>query len=346
MAPPPPPHLTATFLLLLLPLLLTLSFPTTATPSADLLNELENLQSTSPNGVIRLNDNLLRRIISLPRPRPFSLLIFFDAAQLHEKTELQLPTLKSEFAIVSKSFIQNNKESSNPPKIFFFDIEFKDSQKSFGLFGVNSLPHIRLVLPHVDNLKTSDLMDQGDFSRLAESMSEFVESRTKLTVGPLQRPPMFSGKQIVFLLACLMICAPFALKKILAGQTLLHDYKLWLFGAIFVYFFSVSGTMHNIIRKMPMFINDRNDPSKLVFFYQGSGMQLGAEGFAVGGLYTVVGLLLGFVTHGLVKIRSVTFQRFAMAVALIVSFWAVKKVVYLDNWKTGYGIHAYWPSSW
>lgn len=75
-------------------------------------------------------------------------------------------------------------------------------------------------------------------------------------------------------------------------------------------------------------------------------MQLGAEGFAVGGLYTLVGLLLGFVTHGLVKVRSVKFQRIAMALALIVSFWAVKKVVFLDNWKTGYGVHAYWPSSW
>lgn len=189
-------------------------------------------------------------------------------------------------------------------------------------------------------------MDPGDFSRLAESMSEFVESRTKLKVGPLHRPPMFSGKQIAFFCLVFIMWVPFAVKKVVAGQTLLHDYKLWLFGAVFVYFFSVSGTMHNIIRKMPMFITDRNDPNKLVFFYQGSGMQLGAEGFAVGGLYTLVGLLLGFVTHGLVKVRSVKFQRIAMALALIVSFWAVKKVVFLDNWKTGYGVHAYWPSSW
>lgn len=189
-------------------------------------------------------------------------------------------------------------------------------------------------------------MDQGDFSRLAESMAEFVESRAKISIGPLHRPPMFSGKQIAFFILLVLISAPFILKKIVAGQTFLHDYKFWLVGAIFVYFFSVAGTMHNIIRKMPMFITDRNDPSKLIFFYQGSGMQLGAEGFAVGFLYTIVGLLLGFLTHGLVKIKSLTTQRLAMAVALIVSFWAVNKVIYLDNWKTGYGVHGYWPSSW
>ncbi|CAM8963640.1 unnamed protein product [Rhodiola kirilowii] len=58
---------------------------------------------------------------------------------------------------------------------------------------------------------------------------------------------------------------------------------------VLIDFFSVSGAMHNINMKMPMFITDRDDPTKLVFFYQGSGMQLGAEGFAVGFLYTIVG---------------------------------------------------------
>lgn len=135
-------------------------------------------------------------------------------------------------------------------------------------------------------------------------------------------------------------------KKIFAGETLLHDRKIWLFGSVFVYFFSVSGAMHNIIRKMPMFLADRNDPNKLVFFYQGSGMQLGAEGFAVGFLYTIVGLLLALMTHVLVRVKRVTTQRWVMIISLLISFWAVNKVIYLDNWKTGYGVHGFWPSSW
>ena len=51
----------------------------------------------------------------------------------------------------------------------------------------------------------------------------------------------------------------------------------------------------------------------------------------------VSGCFLGFLTHGLVKIKSLTTHRLAMA---------VNKVIYLDNWKTGYGVHAYWPLSW
>ncbi|CAL5410800.1 unnamed protein product [Camellia sinensis] len=189
-------------------------------------------------------------------------------------------------------------------------------------------------------------MDAGDFSRLSESLPEFIESKTRLSVGPIHRPPIVSKPQLMLICAALLILLPFMVKKVISGETLLTDPKFWLFGAVFVYFFSVSGAMHNIIRKMPMFLADRNDPSKLVFFYQGSGMQLGAEGFAVGFLYTIVGLLLAFMTHVLVKVRNVTVQRMVMITALLVSFWAVNKVVFLDNWKTGYGIHMYWPSRW
>ncbi|KAF9588096.1 hypothetical protein IFM89_007337 [Coptis chinensis] len=189
-------------------------------------------------------------------------------------------------------------------------------------------------------------MDQGDFARMAESMSEFVQSKTGLTVGPVQRPPFMSSKQIGVIVIGVLLSTPFFIKRIMEGNTIFHDRILWLCLSVFVYFFSVSGAMHNIIRKMPMFIADRNDPTKLVFFYQGNGMQLGAEGFTVGFLYTVVGLLLAFVSHVLVRVRNKMVQRGFMAFALFVSFWAVKKVVYLDNWKTGYSIHGYWPSSW
>ncbi|VVA93780.1 unnamed protein product [Arabis nemorensis] len=314
---------------------------------SDLTNELVSLRSTSESGVIHLDDHGISKfLISASTPRPYSILVFFDATQLHSKSELRLQELRREFGIVSASFLANN-NGSDSTKLFFVEIEFSQSQSSFQRFGVNALPHVRLVSPLISNLRDeSGQMDQSDFSRLAESMAEFVEQRTKLTVGPIKRPPLLSKAQIGIIVAMVIVATPFIIKRILKGETLIHDRRLWLSGAIFVYFFSVAGTMHNIIRKMPMFLQDRNDPNKLVFFYQGSGMQLGAEGFAVGFLYTVVGLLLAFVTNVLVKVKNLNAQRLIMLLALFISFWAVKKVVYLDNWKTGYAIHPYWPSNW
>ncbi|XP_059623940.1 probable dolichyl-diphosphooligosaccharide--protein glycosyltransferase subunit 3B [Cornus florida] len=337
-----------THLIFLLITLTTLFNTVTSESDSDRVAELLNLQSQSESGIIHLNDQLLSRFVTSSKlSRSFSLVIFFDAVQLHDKNELRLKELRSEFALLASSFISNNKDTPSESKLFFCDVEFKESQATFAQFGVNALPHIRLVGPDARNLKDDSLqMDAGDFSRLAESMSEFIESKTKLTIGPIHRPPIVSKKQIMFMIAALLIWSPFVAKKVLAGETLLHDSKIWLAGGVFVYFFSVSGAMHNIIRKMPMFLTDRNDPSKLIFFYQGSGMQLGAEGFTVGFLYTIVGLLLALMTHLLVKVKNKTVQRVVMMIALLVSFWAVKKVVFLDNWKTGYGIHAYWPSSW
>ncbi|KAE8689709.1 putative dolichyl-diphosphooligosaccharide--protein glycosyltransferase subunit 3A [Hibiscus syriacus] len=341
------PASTAVFLLSLLTVSLFLSVLTSGSePESEQVADLLALQSESKSGVIHLDDRTIAKFLTSPQtPRPYSLLIFFDATQLHDKSELHLLDLRREFALVASSFITNHNNSNT--KLFFADIEFRESQSSFHLFGVNSLPHIRLVGPNAKSLKDdSEQMDQGDFSRMAESMAEFVESRTKLTVGPLHRPPILSKTQMGLIVALLLISAPFIIKKIFAGETFLHDPKIWLSGAVFVYFFSVSGAMHNIIRKMPMFLLDRNDPNKLIFFYQGSGMQLGAEGFAVGFLYTIVGLLLAFVTHVLVYVKNTTAKRVTMIFALCISFWAVQKVIFLDNWKTGYGIHGFWPSSW
>ncbi|MQL71908.1 hypothetical protein Taro_004273 [Colocasia esculenta] len=339
---------------LLLPLLSLASFSILLAPAAgadhatDLVAELQALRSRSPSGVIHLDDDAVSRFLtSAPSPHPYSLVVFFDATQLRNRPDLHLPQLRSEFALVSAAFASRHRsDPATLSRVFFCDIEFGESQRSFQLFGVSSLPHVRHVGPAVANLRDSEPTHQSDFSRLAESMAEFVEAKTGFPVGHIDRPPLVSGRQMALLAVVALIAAPFLIRRVLRGDTLLHDPKFWVAMAVFVYFFSVSGSMHNIIRNTPMFLSDMEDPRKLVFFYQGSGMQLGAEGFAIGFLYTVVGLMLALVTHGLVWVKNTTVQRAVVLVALVISFWAVKKVVYLDNWKTGYGVHAYWPSGW
>ncbi|XP_051134033.1 probable dolichyl-diphosphooligosaccharide--protein glycosyltransferase subunit 3 [Andrographis paniculata] len=335
--------LTAVVLIGLLSILSTYATADDSTKS--ILSQLSALQSKSPAGVIHLTDDLLRRITSIPAPRPFHSLVFFDARHLHSNPELPLPILKKEFSLVSSSFKSNNPNLKS--QLYFFEIEFQESQASFAQFGVNTLPHLRLLPPSAADLKADSIrMDAGDFSRFAESLSEFIKSTTNFSVGPIDRPPVLSKLQIAILTVIFLISAAYFIKKLISGNSFLHDKTSWIAGAIVVYFFSVSGVMFNIIRGAPMFMVDRKDPSNIVYFYQGSGMQLGTEGFSVGFLYTFVGLLLAFVTHVLVKLRNTAAQRLSMLFVLFVSFWAVRNVILLDNWKTGYQIHGYWPSSW
>ncbi|KAK4723562.1 hypothetical protein R3W88_026341 [Solanum pinnatisectum] len=287
--------------------------------SDDLVCELTVLRSRSSTGVIHLSNRLLWQILSVPVPRPFTLLIFFDSQKLHSDSEISLPKLKNEF-------------------LFFFDIEFQESQASVALFGVKSLPHICLVPPFaIDFERDSIQMVSSDISRHVESMAEFVEAKSEHTVGTIHRPGFISKKQRMCIIALGLILSPFLVKKIVSGNSLLHDKNIWMVGSIFMYFFSVSGTMCNIINKIPIAMVDRDDPGKLVFFYDGSGMQLGAEGFTVGFLNTIFGLMLAFVTHVLIHVKNRNIQRFVMLLAIFVSFWAVKKVSYLYNWKIGLG---------
>ncbi|EOA39097.1 hypothetical protein CARUB_v10011840mg [Capsella rubella] len=321
--------------------LIALLFPLS---DSDLIGELVSLRSAADSGVIRLNDDDVSKFItSVPTPRPYSLIIFFDTVDVHSNN-LQL--FRREFGLVSSTFIANNNNGSNGTKLFFCDIESTQSDASFHRFNIESLPHIALVSPMTENLTESDQMDGEDFAGLAESMAEFVEHLTKLTVGPIQRPPFLSKTQIGIIVALIVTSAPILIKKIIKGDTLLHDRRIWLSGAVLVYFFSVSGTMYKFIKDMPMYIKDDEYQEKFVFFIEGSEMQLGTEGFAVGFLYTVVGLLLAFVTNVLVRVKNINEQRMTMFLSLFISFWAVRKVVYLCNWKTDYEIFPYWPSSW
>ncbi|CAL0316318.1 unnamed protein product [Lupinus luteus] len=328
----------------LLFLIITLSSVTATASNDDVVAELLSLRSTSNSGVIHLDDESISRVLtSVTTPRPYSIFLFFDAVQFHDKKELRvLPEFKKQFNLLSSSFIKNNPDSA---KIFFCDIEFKDSNLTFSRFGVRTLPHIRLVGP-TQGFSDSESFDEGDPTNMAESMAYFIQLKTNISVGPIHRPQLLSRNQIILIALVILAFISYFIKKFIAVLSLFRSQKLWLAGSLFVYFLSVSGCMHNIIKSTPMFLEDRDNPSKLVFFYRGYDRQLGAEGFTVGLLYTVVGLLLAFLTQGLVKVRNVLVQTLVTFTALVVSLLIVKQVVVLDNWKTGYKIHAFWPSAW
>ncbi|XP_024371518.1 probable dolichyl-diphosphooligosaccharide--protein glycosyltransferase subunit 3B [Physcomitrium patens] len=312
----------------------------------DRVAELKHLRSQSKDGVIRLEESNFRRFMATTKPRPYSLILFFDASQLHANTELKLVELRKEFGLVATAYAKHNEGTDADAKVFFCDLEFKKMQGVFQLFGVQALPHIRSVAPGSEDQKVSEEMNPGEFPRTAEGIASFVTAKTKEECGPIERPLPLSKGQIWALCILILLASPFLLKFVTSPNSPLREPRLWCLGALMIYFFSVSGGMHNIIRKMPLFMQDHNNQGKLVFFYQGSGMQLGAEGFVVGFLYTLVGVLLAIVTHFAPLVRSKTVQRLVMFLVITVSFVAVRKVISLDNWKTGYWIYAFWPSRW
>ncbi|KAF5820836.1 putative oligosaccharyl transferase complex, subunit OST3/OST6 [Helianthus annuus] len=334
--PPKPP-------LILLLLLLILTHPTAADP---IVSYLHSLRSQSPSGIIHLNQTLTNLIFK-PTTRSFHLIIFFDALKLHNQPEPNLKSIKSEFTLVSNSFLINNQNTPSLLKLFFCDVELSESKHNFLRFGVQALPDIRIVPANANDLKSDSIrIHIGDFSGLAESIAESIDLKTGISIGTIHHPPICSKTQFGLIIVGLLIWLPFMTKRIITSNTMFHNKRIWICGTMFVYFFSVSGYMFILIRRIPLFVMDKNDPDGVMFFYKGRAMQFGAEGLCVGFLFTVVGLLLSLVTRIVVRMKDSMMQRLAMVSAMVVSFWAVKQVVRLNHWKTGYAIHTYLPSSW
>lgn len=56
-------------------------------------------------------------------------------------------------------------------------------------------------------------MESSDFSRHAESMAEFVEAKSKHTVGPIHWPGFISRKQKMCITALGLVLSPFQGEK-------------------------------------------------------------------------------------------------------------------------------------
>ncbi|KAJ7539479.1 hypothetical protein O6H91_11G096000 [Diphasiastrum complanatum] len=314
--------------------------------NAERLSDLLQLQSAAADRVIAMDEATFPRFASDDDPRPYSLFIFFDAVMLWSNSELQLELLRKEFGLLASAYAKNNEGSDGATKVFFCTLELGNARSVFSLFGIASLPHIRFLPVGSGGPNESSEMELSGPFRSAEGMAAFLESKTKQKAGQIIRPPLISKSTILLLTSGLLVAAPFVIKMLAAQNTPLHNPQVWCIGALLVYFFSVSGGMFNIIRHMPLFVPDRNNPGSLMYFLEGSEMQLGAECLFVGLLYTAVGLILASVSHILVHLQSKNTQRWIMLLGMVVSYFAVRRVVALNNWKTGYRITSYWPKRW
>eukprot|EP00897_Mesotaenium_endlicherianum_P000096 jgi/Mesen1/10087/ME000074S09424 len=307
------------------------------------VEELIKLQITAADSVIRLDDTSYRRFTG-GADRPYDLMLFFDAEQLRDNPDLDLVALRREYGILATSFVKNNKGKEDAKRVFFADAEYKQAQQTFRQLGVNMLPHIK-YFPAGPASKVEEVnRERVPFT--ADALAAYIAAKAKVDVGPIERPPPVSKEQVAMVVGAIVVAAPFVIRWLVTSRTIFHDSRWWCLMGLAVYFFSVSGGMFNIIRGMPFSMQDRQTPGKVQYFYKGSGMQLGAEGFTVGGLYTAVGLLIALACHVVPKVESRKTQRVLMLICIAGSAVAIRSVLALQQWKSGYWAHAYWPSSW
>lgn len=113
----------------------------------------------------------------------------------------------------------------------------------------------------------------------------------------------------------------------------MRNLLIWTAGSLVVFWFAVSGGLHNIIRGVPLKYFDPKTGQVQLFLNQAQS-QLGAEGFIMGTMYTAVGLAIALLTHLGPKIKDL--QRAACFSLIIFAGWVYLRILDTYQWKTGY----------
>lgn len=305
------------------------------------VEELAHLQKTASDGVVELDAQAFERLV-IGRKRPYTLIIFLAADHLQDKAQLRLRELRQEYGLAAKAFLKNHRNTTATGKLFFTQIEYKRSTELFHRLGVNSLPYIfrlsstfPIEADGTIKLRPDDVMKHADYSNYpwtAEDMASFIRERTGVAIGDIDKPSVFKSRLFPVVAVAIIGLGGWVAYNLYYAE-FMKNRVLWTIGTIVVFWFAVSGGMHNIIRGVPMYYADPNGKVQM-FLPQGQG-QLGAEGFIMGSLVTCFSLSIVALSYVAPKV-SPQYQRGvcygALAVAVLCFFHILKGY----RWKTGY----------
>ena len=303
--------------------------------------DLSRLQQSTADGVVELDVDAFDKFTS-GRRRPYQLVVFLGANHLLDNPKLHLRELREDFGYVAKAHRDRLKGSDNEGKVFFAEVNFdKTTQDIFRRLSAQSLFIFRLPATQSVSsgepikLKDPETLKPETFKHQAtvDDIANWVKDKTGIDIGKVDRPTIFQAWWFPFVaLSFLSSLAYIAYKMFYAD--FMRNLVIYALATLFVYWFSVSGGMHNIIRGMPMVTIDPNSKTPK-YFMQGQG-QLGTEGFVMGTLYTCVGLAFALVVYIAPKAKAVSNQRLIAYAGLFIAYICVTQVVKVYSWKTGY----------
>jgi oligosaccharyltransferase complex subunit gamma len=300
---------------------------------------LRALRAKSKDGVLTLDSAAFERFAA-GKTRPYSLFLMADARQFASAKRSLHAGLQAPFAAAAKAFAAEHAGTAADGRAFFARVVFEDARDVFARLGVKALPFLGHLAPGVPvragggavALAPEDRMPAQPGPWPADVIGAFIAARTGLAAGDVAAaatpPRSRAGPLVGLALIALLARAGFAL----ADAPLLRWPPLYALGALFVYWFSLSGGMYNIIRGVPAVGFDQRTRSAVVFS-RGQG-QMGAEGFIMGSVYLAFGLAVAALTRAAGKGADEAARRRAGYALLGLGFVAMRTVCSAHEWKT------------
>ena len=304
--------------------------------------ELSKLQGSSADGVIELDAESFDKFASGKR-RSYQLIIFLGAKHLMDKPKLHLRELRQDYGLIAKAHRDRFRRSEPEGKLFFAELNFeRKTEEIFRRLNAQTLFVFRLSSTlNISPGGSIKLRDQDMLKPEAsatqpvsiDQMVNFVRERAGIDIGKVEKPTVFQTWWFPFVAITFLSSILYIAYKIFYAE-FMKNMVVYALATLFVYWFSVSGGMHNIIRGMPMVTMDPATKAPR-YFMPGQG-QLGTEGFVMGSLYTCVGLAFGLVVYIAPKAKAASTQRMLAYGGLLTAYICVSQVVGIYSWKTGY----------
>lgn len=253
---------------------------------------------------------------------------------------MHLREMRQEFGFMAKA--HKLRADSTGSNIFFADLEFTESQEVFRRLNAQTLflfrlpPNLAVTPGETLRLKDQEILRPEKRPTQpvpAEEMVTFVRERTGHDIGRVDKPAATQSWWFPVVSVSFLSSVAYVGYKVMYADVM-RNMLMYALATLFVYWFSVSGGMHNIIRGMPMVTI--NPSTKLPQYFMPGQGQLGTEGFVMGSLYTLVGLSFGLVVYVAPKAKSPSYRRLLAYGGLALALFSFNQVVQLYTWKTGY----------
>lgn len=251
------------------------------------------------------------------------------------------------FATVSRAFMDTHAGKSTENKVFFARIVVEDGKEAFRRLGVDRIPYIARIPPALHVRPTASISIPSDevmssspnVGDKPKDIGAFVQERTGLNPGDLSAVGAASRSRFLPLVTLIFVGAVCYIGFLLSQAPFMRWPQLYALGAVVIYWFSTSGGMFNIIRNVPMVGYDRQSSQSIVFTR--SQGQMGAEGYIMGSLYTLFGLLLATFVWLLPSVKNDSTRRVRGWVVLGLMALTLRIVLYNHEWKTYMRSHWY-----
>lgn len=260
--------------------------------------------------------------------------------QLRKVANVGIEGRLESFAAVARAYAATHAGKPTEDKVFFIRIVYEEAQETFRRLGVTRLPYVARLPANIHvrasgpiALSNEDVLNTSPASGLtAKEFGAFLQERTGLNPGDLSAVGAASRSRFLPILTLAFLGGVCYVGWQLYKAPFMRWPQLYAAGAVGVYWFATSGGMYNIIRGVPMVGYDRKSSAAIVFT-RGSG-QMGAEGFMMGSIYLLFGLVAAAFIWLMPHVKDEATRRQRGWLLLGASAVLLQLALYNHSWKT------------